>query len=221
MAKIKGVCKNIGDECSKALNREVQDVEKSAPFVCEECEKPLMAVNGGGGGTPGTGGGPMKIIILVVILAVLGGGGYYAYTMFSGDEQKESPEVVLTPIDEPAVIPTPEPETSGEETPSDEAAPYVVIDEGDAATGTGKGTVSYHYGKYTGEIKNNKANGQGSLKFYKAYRLSQFDKQERMAENGDVISGTFKDDNLTNGKWFDKDNTQKGAVLTGELGIPE
>ncbi|NDV65266.1 Ig-like domain-containing protein [Bacteroides sp. 224] len=99
--------------------------------------------------------------------------------------------------------------------------PLVRIETGDAATGTGTGTISYHYGKYTGEIKNNKANGTGSLKFYKAYRLSQYDKQERMAESGDVVSGTFKDDNLTNGKWFDKDNTQKGAVLTGELGTPE
>jgi len=231
MAKINGVCKNIDEDCELALKKEVQQVEKSAPFVCEECGKPLMEV-----ATKKPGGGPPKILIIIIIaVIILGGGGYLAYSMLSkpateitegdttgGDEITDPippAEPEETEIDEP-IVEDPQPEET-ENTETEESEPLVTIENGDIDAGNGTGTISFHYGKYTGEIKNFKANGQGSLVFYKQYRLSSYDKQERQAERQDVISGQFKDNNLTNGKWFDKDKKQKGTVLTGELGVPQ
>lgn len=40
-----GRCTNIMKRCSKAINKEIQEADK-ANFVCSECGKPLMEVNG-------------------------------------------------------------------------------------------------------------------------------------------------------------------------------
>lgn len=86
MAKIKGVCKNI-DDCSKAQGREVQEVEKALPFICEECEKPLVKTEGGSIG--GNGGGPNKKVAAIVIgTLVLLGGGIAIYSLLDKDAPK-------------------------------------------------------------------------------------------------------------------------------------
>lgn len=70
MAKIqKGICKNY-DNCDKADNKEIQEIQGGEPFVCEECGKKLVEAK-----TTGTGGGKNKllpIIIGVVVLALIG-----------------------------------------------------------------------------------------------------------------------------------------------------
>ena len=73
MAKITGFCKNIDEECQYCMDRTPQSKEKSEPFVCEGCGKPLFLPTGGnGGGTDGN-GNPLKIIIIVAsVLAVAG-----------------------------------------------------------------------------------------------------------------------------------------------------
>ena len=75
MAKIKGVCKNY-DECNKAEAKEEQEIERSSPFVCEECGKPLVEVKKSGGG--GKDGPPLiPILIGVLLLAGVGVGLYF------------------------------------------------------------------------------------------------------------------------------------------------
>ena len=88
MAKIKGVCKNIGEECSKALNKEVQEVEKAAPFICEECEKPLIKVDGKSAGK-GSGGNKNILIIIIAAVVLIGGGAgaYFAFFNKSSDKK--------------------------------------------------------------------------------------------------------------------------------------
>ncbi|PXV65010.1 Ig-like protein group 2 [Dysgonomonas alginatilytica] len=78
MAKIKGVCKNI-DDCTKAENREVQEVEKSIPFICEECEKPLVKVDGGTSGGDNDSGKKKRIMLIVAAVVIIGGsiGAYF------------------------------------------------------------------------------------------------------------------------------------------------
>lgn len=90
MAKVKGLCKNI-DECSMAENREVQEVEKSAQFVCAECGKPLVAQKGKE--TDGDGDGMPKWIIPVVAAVVVIGGGVAGFCML---DNKESSSVERT-----------------------------------------------------------------------------------------------------------------------------
>lgn len=97
-----GKCVNIM-RCSKAKNREIQDVDK-ANFVCTECGRPLVEVNqgptppkpsGGRRTTPPTSPKPWVLIIgIIVAVALLGGGGYYAYTtgIFSGGEDDGEPK---------------------------------------------------------------------------------------------------------------------------------
>lgn len=220
MAKIKGVCKNI-DDCTKAENREVQELEKSAPFVCEECGKPLVPLKNDNGGTKDF---PLWMIIAlaIVILGIAGGSIYYFAFMRNTEkvlvevtEEIETEPIVVEP-EEPIID---EPETIVEPLPGDQ--PHVIIEEGDQTAGSGRGTISFNYGKYTGDIKNFKANGTGVLQFYKPRRISMLDKQERMADTKDYVEGVFVDNELTQGKWYGADKNQKGAVLTGQVGVPE
>lgn len=76
MAKIKGVCKNIGEACSKALNREAQEVEKGSPFVCEECGKPLIE-DKKSTGAGGTGKGKIVSIAIACVALLSVAGGYF------------------------------------------------------------------------------------------------------------------------------------------------
>lgn len=85
MAKVKGVCKNIED-CSKALSREAQEVEKGAPFVCEECEKPLTKA-----GTPPPPPPRRKLLLIIIAIVLIGAGvgGYFAF--FNKPAEKPEP----------------------------------------------------------------------------------------------------------------------------------
>jgi len=97
MAKIKGVCKNI-DDCTKAQDREIQEVEKTMPFVCEECEKPLVKVEGKtSGGTGGGGNKNMLIAIMAAVVLIGGGAGvYFGFIKSSGEKT-----VTVVPPDKP------------------------------------------------------------------------------------------------------------------------
>lgn len=98
MAKIQGVCKNIGEACSKALNREAQEVEKGMSFVCEECEKPLVESESKKGGGKSKG---KVIAIALSAVAVLGiVGGYYTLS----DNQETPPTLQPNKIEAITVI---------------------------------------------------------------------------------------------------------------------
>ncbi len=94
MALIKGVCKNFG-ECDLADNKEIQEVEKSN-FVCEECGKPLHAIDGGGHKSGGGKGSSGKVIALIAgAVAAVGAVGGGIYALLSGDES-EGPAATIT-----------------------------------------------------------------------------------------------------------------------------
>jgi hypothetical protein len=82
MAKIKGICKNF-EECDLADEKVIQEAEKSN-YICEECGKPLYAVdtpkkNGIGGKVNG------KLIgIIAAAVLLLGGIGFGIYSLFGG-----------------------------------------------------------------------------------------------------------------------------------------
>ena len=71
------------------------------------------------------------------------------------------------------------------------------IDDGD-----GKGSISTDNGKYEGELKDGKASGNGTFRFFKSCLISAKDPQKRMVQ----------------GKWFDKDGNPKGTLIIGQTG---
>jgi hypothetical protein len=85
--------------------------------------------------------------------------------------------------------------------------------------GNGTGTISTPYGKYTGDLKDGKAHGNGMFQFFKACRISRRDMQKRVSEEGDYLTGQFEGNEVVSVKWLDRDKQQKGAVLVGSLGL--
>lgn len=214
MAIVKGICKNI-ENCDKAENKEIQDIEKSAAFVCEECGKPLVPAfpTGGGGG----GGSRLWLWVVIAVVVLAGGGaGYYFYS--SGDTE---PITVLT---EEETVTTEEP-VSEPPTAEPEAVDATVTLQSCLNEGTlidnnnGTGSISTPYGKYEGDLKNGKANGNGTFQFFKTCRISKRDNQERSGETGDYLVGQFADNEVISAKWLDKEKEQKGTVIIGQSGV--
>lgn len=83
----------------------------------------------------------------------------------------------------------------------------------------GVGSISTPMGKYKGDLKDGKAEGNGTFQFFKACRISGRDGQQRMAEAGDYITGQFASNEIVQVKWFAKDGTQKGVIMIGKTGV--
>ena len=92
MAKIKGTCKNIDEECGHALSKTVQEIERSSSFVCEECGKPLLEVKGdsGGGGKK-----PLLVIIAAVIFIGVSVTAYFLIPFVKVDEPLKIESITL------------------------------------------------------------------------------------------------------------------------------
>lgn len=94
MAKIKGICKNY-EECDLADEKVIQEAEKSN-YICEECGKPLYAVdtpkkNGIGGKVNG------KLIgIIAAAVLLLGGIGFGIYSLFGGKPEPTAIKLSFT-----------------------------------------------------------------------------------------------------------------------------
>jgi len=92
MTKLKGICKNI-DGCDKAERGEIQEIERTSKFECEECHKPLQEVKDKSGKKKGL--PPLVFVIIgVVLLAGIGAG---TYLFLSGDKGKTPATVTITP----------------------------------------------------------------------------------------------------------------------------
>lgn len=78
------------------------------------------------------------------------------------------------------------------------------------------GTVSYGYAKYEGSLSNGKPDGSGILRFSSIHIIDGRDPQERVAEAGDYIDGSFKDGRLIHGNWYGADGNKKGFINIGE-----
>jgi hypothetical protein len=215
-----GKCINFGN-CAKADRNEIIELDFTEDFVCPECNSDLQEENTGKKGGKGA---PKKGIIIGAIAAVvlLGGG---AAVFLSQDKDKEeivAGETAVTPpavVEEPIVIDTP----VVAEPPIEEKVEEKKVVEKTVAEpkpSSSSGTLNLGYGTYTGQIKNGKANGSGKLVFKTSHILSEYDKtQKRTAEPGDYVEGQFENNNFYSGKWFGKDNNQKGAIILQKSGL--
>ena len=68
---------------------------------------------------------------------------------------------------------------------------------------------------FDGKTQNGYPDGTGRYTFKKTRRIDMHDTQERMAEAGDYIVGTWSDGHLVQGKWYSAEGTDKGFILIG------
>lgn len=202
-----GKCINLGNKCPNALSGKIIEAD-STNFVCPECGKKLMPSKDAGGNSGSWLEKNKKKLAIAGATAVLGGGALGLYGLLQKDSA--SP----TPLPDDGIVETPI------HTPTSSTTVETVLGSGHVMEGNGgTGTISTEFGKYEGGLKDGKADGNGTFRFFKSCQISDKDNQERVAETGDYISGTFHDNKPVQVKWFGKDGTQKGTLIIGQTGL--
>ena len=148
----------------------------------------------------------MRILLIVAAVLVLGGGGYGLYSYLNGDKEPETvveqpkPVAPETPKDTATVAPeepkvaTPEPKR---------------VDPKPTTPQNGRGTVDLGYGTYTGDLKNGKPHGYGTITYKKEQKIVP--SKDFAAQPGDTFEGEFRDGRISGlGYW--NHNGNKTAV---------
>lgn len=207
-----GICNNVG-VCSKVGNIQCID-DENADFICSECEEPLAECDGDKESEvkrdPEKDKKKRKMLTLVSAVILIG--AFAGIYLVLNGEPKPLPEPPGGEGSDTTIVDLPTPE------PAIESA-LAALAAGHVEEENGTGSISTPYGKYKGDLKEGKANGNGTFQFFKACRISSKDNQQRMAEAGDYISGQFSDNEITQVKWFAKDGTQKGVIIIGKSGV--
>lgn len=199
MAKKVGTCVNI--DCDNY--KQDVEVEPGGEFECPICHQPLREKATGPAPDPDP---RMRILLIVAAVLVLGGGGYGLYSYLNGDKEPETvveqpkPVAPETPKDTATVAPeepkvaTPEPKR---------------VDPKPTTPQTGRGTVDLGYGTYTGDLKNGKPHGYGTITYKKEQKIVP--SKDFVAQPGDTFEGEFRDGRISGlGYW--NHNGNKTAV---------
>lgn len=181
MAKKVGICKNI--DCDN-YNQEIE-VASGAEFECPLCHQTLKEKAGGKKVNPGNNKLPLIIAVGVVVLGLVGGGIYWGLNRGKGDSNtdfiKDSTAVDTVVVDSAAVDTTVKrPEDTGKSGGKDESK-----------GGVRKGTVNLPYGSYTGDLKNGKPHGYGTITYTVSHRIVS--SKDFVANPGDTFEGEFRD----------------------------
>ena len=197
-----GMCLN--DNCSKCKSKEVQSISARKEFVCEECGKPLREC------PPPAKSNKAKTIAIVAAAAVIIGGGAFFIPQMSEPQETQQPAPVpetQTPQPE-AQMPEPEPQVTEPEVQTPEPEPQVT--QTPQAPLNGRGTVDLGYATYTGDLKNGKPHGYGTL-IYKASRKIVPSK-DFTANPGDTYEGEFRNGKVSGGIGYWTHNGNKTAI---------
>ena len=199
MAKKVGTCVNI--DCDNY--KQDVEVEPGGEFECPICHQPLREKATGPAPDPDP---RMRILLIVAAVLVLGGGGYGIYSYLNGDKEPETvveqpkPVAPETPKDTATVAPeepkvaTPEPKR---------------VDPKPTTPQNGRGTVDLGYGTYTGDLKNGKPHGYGTITYKKEQKIVP--SKDFVAQPGDTFEGEFRDGRISGlGYW--NHNGNKTAV---------
>jgi hypothetical protein len=216
-----GICLN--DNCEKCKSKEIQEIPARKDFVCQnpECGKPLRECP-----PPKTGGNKKLIGIIagvVALLAIVGGiivfGG-------SGKEAPKQEPVAVAPVDSDSIKAAQmaaENQKLKDSLAAAEAAKQKAeedakqkVEEDKQEEGKVKEPVkpqngyvtNYNigYGTYTGDIKNGKPHGHGTI----TYRSSHAITGGIQASPGDKYEGDFRDGRVSGGigYWTHNGNMQ-------------
>lgn len=199
MAKKVGTCVNI--DCDNY--KQDVEVEPGGEFECPLCHQPLREKATGPAPDPDP---RMRILLIVAAVLVLGGGGYGLYSYLNGDKEPETvveqpkPVAPETPEDTATIAPeepkvaTPEPKR---------------VDPKPTTPQNGRGTVDLGYGTYTGDLKNGKPHGYGTITYKKEQKIVP--SKDFVAQPGDTFEGEFRDGRISGlGYW--NHNGNKTAV---------
>lgn len=211
MAQIKGVCKNI-DDCSKAEDREAQMVEKSAPFVCGECEKPLVQMK-----QKTKSKQPMIIGVVVGVLVLVGTGvGFYFPTGDGGVTGGVTvDDTVATPKVDTVAVPEEITDIDSLVAADTLAIDTVVIDTITTKPVELDGVHDLEYATWSGKLNKGKPHDNAQMTFKKRHLIESRDSKSRYAAAGDYIIGTYKNGHLIHGRWYKKDGNIE-TITIGE-----
>ena len=199
MAKKVGTCVNI--DCDNY--KQDVEVEPGGEFECPICHQPLREKATGPAPDPDP---RMRILLIVAAVLVLGGGGYGLYSYLNGDKEPETvveqpkPVAPETPKDTATVAPE-EPKVAMPEPKR--------VDPKPTTPQNGRGTVDLGYGTYTGDLKNGKPHGYGTITYKKEQKIVP--SKDFVAQPGDTFEGEFRDGRISGlGYW--NHNGNKTAV---------
>ena len=210
MAKKTGVCANI--DCDHY--KESFEIEAGGEFECPYCHQPLREATGkhkGPGGGNGGNGNGKKIAIIVAIVAVLalvaivvvrscGNPSKPITEDPGGDGGPEKPDTLrpdtltLPPVNPPGENPG---EDDGEG-PGQENPPVT----------DGRGTVDLGYGVYTGELKNGKPHGWGTITYKQEHQIVP--SKDFVAKPGDQFEGEFRNGRISGQGYWKHDGNETG-----------
>lgn len=202
MAMKTGTCMNL--DCDN-YKKEIE-VEPGGEFECPLCHQPLREGKGrSGGNTPGSNKKKTMMIVGGLVVAIAVGVGI---TMSIGNKsatpatplQEIKADTNSAKVDTPTVVAPPKvvdtPKEEPEETKPD--TPKLL---------TGKGTVNLKYGVYTGDLKDGKPHGHGTITYKTSSKIVP--SKEFVANPGDTFEGEFRDGKISGlGYWkHDGDET--------------
>mgnify|MGYP002932144873 FL=1 len=127
------------------------------------------------------------------MLAALGGGGYYFMSGNSGPDVAEPDSLEVPPVVVPATdtMKVDTPEVKEEKTTSTSTTPVVI---------NGRGTIDLGYATYTGDLKNGKPHGYGTLTYKSSRKIVS--SKDFVANPGDTFEGEFRDGKISGlGYW--------------------
>lgn len=219
-----GICLN--DNCPKCKTKEVQQVSIRKDFVCSECGKALMEC------PPPKAGGAKKIIISIVILVVIV--AIVGFFILSGkkkapqanplaptdsaqvDSAESSDSATTATTDSTATTSVTTPQVATSSAPAKQAMPApasakpISTSKTPAASKSSNGnygTVNLGYATYTGDLKDGKPHGQGTLTFKSSHKIVS--SKDYVASPGDRFQGEFRDGMISSigGYWYHDGNT--------------
>lgn len=195
MAKKVGICVNI--DCDN-YRKEVE-VEPGSEFECPLCHQPLREKTSGKSSSNGD-AGKGKLVALIVAAIVVLGGGYGLYAYLNGEEttapvvEQPALSAVETPTDTATTV-REEPE---EEMPAPQPTTPQVLN--------GRGTVDLGYGIYTGDLKNGKPHGYGTVTYRKEQKIVP--SKDFIAKPGDTFEGEFRDGRISGLGYWEHDGNK-------------
>ena len=188
MAKKKSICKNV-DGCSKARNREIQEMDESL-FQCDECGEPLIPYDDPDpyekydtDDDSDNGSGANAILVIIVILIVI------AIICFFAFERREYGEEGLDGIQNTEFV---------GETPA-------------AVQTYNAGVLQYPYGTYVGEYNDGYPDGLGRMEYREQRRIERRERREMRdsleytAQPGQFIIGRWDRGRLRDGYLFSRE----------------
>lgn len=216
-----GMCLN--DSCEKSKNHERIEIVGRKEFVCPECGKPLKECP-----PPVSKPWGKYAAIAAAVLVLGGGGAYFALSSGGDKEAEKAvattanQKKVDTPAVDSAAVEQPQQKTPATEAPTTtDNAPVAQAEPAKTAEPTSKpkvvkapqttapskeaqpvnrpyGTVRVAYGSYTGDLRNGKPHGHGTVKFTSTYTINS----SIVAHAGDSYEGEFRDGRISGGPGY-------------------